>query len=70
MIWIGDVRKWNLFMLFNEWTHTLLIGKSKEGILILVRTFPLCQKKVILAFIKRTVDHFYHKCVSEYWLIG
>ena len=33
-------------------------------------TFSLYQTKVIFAFMKRTdVDHFYHKCVIEYWLI-
>ena len=30
------------------------------------RTFSLSQKKVILAFIKRIVDHFYHKCAFDY----
>ena len=36
-----------------------------------IRTFSLYQTKVIFAFMKRIdVDHFYHKCVIEYWLIG
>ena len=26
-----------------------------------IRTFSLYQKKVVIAFIKRTVDHFYHR---------
>ena len=39
--------------------------------IISIRTFSLYQTKVIFAFVKRTdVDHFYRKCVIEYWLIG
>ena len=33
LFWSRDIRKWNLFMLFHEWCHTLCTGKSKEGIL-------------------------------------
>ena len=36
----------------------------------LIRSFSLYQKNVTLAFIKRIVDHFYHKCATEYWLVG
>ena len=36
-----------------------------------IRFFSLYQAKVIFAFMKRIdVDHFYHECVIEYWLIG
>ena len=36
-----------------------------------IRAFSLYETKVIFAFMKRTdVDHFYRKCVIEYWLIG
>ena len=31
-----------------------------------IRTFSLYQTKVIIAFIKKIVDHFYHKCAIEY----
>ena len=33
--------------------------------------FSFCQiVKVFLAFIKRIVDHFCHKCANKYWLIS
>ena len=32
--WSRDLRKWNLCMIFSEWSDTLLTGKSKEGILV------------------------------------
>ena len=32
----------------------------------LIRTFSPSQKKVILAFIKRIAEHFYHKCSIGY----
>ena len=36
-----------------------------------IRTFSLYQMKVTFTFMKRIdVDHFYHECVIEYWLIG